>query len=232
LPIRRSGGVEIEVRGNYNTKGWRISLRDNQWWKATNARDVPNDLYSIVHHEIGHSLFFNPANRLLQRRRKLPDERVRAYLGRSPTVSKTDHFEGIVDPESLRGAFGNEYHGRVPRGRWIITKLDLLCAQAVGYQLRQTSAFEPLTLRTETLPTAAAGARYAAILEASGGIPFYHWEVVAGSLPAGLSLDSFTGEIRGVPRKPGNRRLTVRVRDYTEDGPGKTRRFHLEVKGK
>jgi hypothetical protein len=65
--IRRSGGLEIEVQGNYNTKGWLV----------------------------------------------------------------------------IFGAFGNEYHGQMPGGRWLITKLDLLYAQAIGYELRGTSAFKP-----------------------------------------------------------------------------------------
>ena len=29
----------------------------------------------------------------------------------------------------------HEYYGSIPRKRWIITKLDLLCAQEVGYVL-------------------------------------------------------------------------------------------------
>ena len=40
---------------------------------------------------------------------------------------------GTVDPASRRGAFGHEYHGEMPHGRWLITKLDLLCARAVGF---------------------------------------------------------------------------------------------------
>lgn len=183
LPIRRSGGVEVEVQGNYNTKGWLVGLADTEWWKATNLREVENDLYSIVHHEMGHALIFNPANRLLRREKPVENDAVRAYLGRHPGVSATDHLEGVVDPASLRGAFGNEFHGRVPLGRWLITKLDLLCAQALGYPLRRTSAFEPLALVSRTLPRATTATAYSAKLRASGGIPFYHWEVVAGALP-------------------------------------------------
>jgi hypothetical protein len=231
LPVRRSGGVEVEVQGNYNTKGWLVGLADGEWWKATNLREVENDLYSVVHHEMGHALIFNPANRLVRRGEPVEDEEVRAYLGRSPGVSATDHLEGAVDPASLRGAFGNEFHGRVPLGRWLITRLDLLCAQALGYQLRRTSAFGPLALATRTLPRATTAAAYSAKLRAAGGIPFYHWEVVAGALPDGLSLDPFTGEISGTPGKPGVHEFTVRVRDYTEGTPGRTRRLRLEVRG-
>ena len=62
LPIRRSGGYEAEVKGNYNRKGWLVGLGDPEWWKATNLGDVASDLDSIAHHEIGHALVFNPAN--------------------------------------------------------------------------------------------------------------------------------------------------------------------------
>ena len=62
LPLRRSGGYEAEVKGNYNRKGWLVGLGDAEWWRATNLGDVANDLYSIAHHEIGHALVFNPAN--------------------------------------------------------------------------------------------------------------------------------------------------------------------------
>ncbi len=139
-PIRRSGGLEIEVQGNYNTLGWIVTLSEGDWWKAANLGDAAADLYSIAHHEIGHALIFNPNNSLIKRGEMLKDERVRSYLGSFPALSQTDHLEGVIDPASLHGAFGNEYHGRMPIGRWLITKLDLLCARAIGYELRDTSA--------------------------------------------------------------------------------------------
>jgi len=79
---------------------------------------------------------------LVRRGETLKDDRVRAYLGSFPALNQSDHFEGVIDPASLHGAFGNEYHGRMPRGRWLITKLDLLCARSIGYELRETSAFK------------------------------------------------------------------------------------------
>ena len=159
----------------------------------------------------------------------LRDERVRVYQGTDPAIDRADHLVGSLDPASQRGAFGNEYHGRTPQGRWLITKTDLLCAQAIGYRLRETSAFEPLTLRTETLPEATASILYTVTLSATGGIPFYDWEVVKGSLPDGLSLDSFTGELRGTPKELGVFEFTVRVRDYDETGKGQSRPVRLKV---
>lgn len=232
LPIRRSGGYEAEVKGNYNRKGWLVDLGDADWWRATNLGDVASDLDSIAHHEIGHALVFNPANNrfgLAKAAGKLRDERVRAYLGSDPTIDRADHLAGSVDPASLHGAYGNEYHGRTPQGRWLITKLDLLCAQAVGYRLRETSAFVPLTLRTEGLPDGAVSAPYTATLRAEGGIPSYHWDVVEVSLPEGVTLDSFTGDLRGTPGRSGAFEFTVRVRDHDERRVGTSRRFRLAI---
>ena len=63
--IRRSGGLEVQVQGNYNTLGWLVTLSDGDWWKAANLGDAAADLYSIAHHEIGHALIFNPNNSLI-----------------------------------------------------------------------------------------------------------------------------------------------------------------------
>jgi hypothetical protein len=232
LPIRRSGGVEIETRGNFNTKGWLVSLDDGDYWKATNLRDVENDLYSIAHHEIGHSLIFNPANPLFEKAKangKLDDPKIREYFGADLKIDKTDHLPGAVDPASRRGAYGNEYHGDMPHCRWVITKLDLLCAKAIGYPLRETSAFAPLQLQTEALPSGVVGKEYAAEVRATGGIPFYHWEVAAGSLPAGLKLNAFSGKINGIPAKAGVFEFTIRVRDYDEKAPGRSRKLRVEI---
>jgi hypothetical protein len=232
LPIRRSGGYEAEIKGNYNTKGWLVDLGDAEWWRSTNLGDVPNDLESIAHHEIGHALIFNPANTVFAAAKllgRLSDDRLRAYLGSDPKIDASDHLPGTIDPASLHGAFGNEYHGRTPYGRWQITKTDLLCARAVGYRMRETSAFAPVVLQTDSLPDATRAAPYTAKLRATGGIPFYHWEVTDGSLPEGLSLDPFTGELRGTPERPGTSEFTVRVRDYDVKSIGVRRKLRLRI---
>jgi len=232
LAVRRSGGYEAETRGNYNTLGWLVSVADGDYWKATNLRKVPNDLLSIAHHEIGHALFFSSGNTRFdraQRAGRLEDAAVRDYLGVDPKIDKSAHFAGSIDPASRCGAFGNEYHGDVPFFRWQITKLDLLCAQAVGYKLRETSAFVPVTIRSESPPDGTIGKAYKGKIDAAGGIPFYQWDVTAGALPAGLQLDAFNGTIRGTPTRAGVYEFTIRVRDYDEKSRGQTRRLRIEI---
>jgi hypothetical protein len=233
LPLRRSGGVEIETRGNFNTNGWLVSLADRDFWRAINPADGENDLYSIAHHEIGHSLIFNSANPLFdqaKKRGKFEDAAIRAYLGADLEIDKTDHLAGAIDPASRCGAFGNEYHSEMPRFRWQITKLDLLCARAIGYPLRATSVFAPLQIQTEALPGGAVGREYAEKARATGGVPFYHWEVTAGSFPDGLKLNSFSGAISGTPVKAGLFEFTLRVRDYDEKAPGQSQKLRVEIR--
>jgi hypothetical protein len=229
LPVRCSGGLEIEVQGKYNQRGWMVGLSDADWWKAVNLRETVPDLYSIAHHEIGHALFFNFANLRVKRGRQLDDPSLRAYLGSNPTIDKSDHFDGVIDPTSRRGAFGNEYHGRLPWGRWLITKHDLLAAQAIGYKLRSTSAFVPLSVAGEHLPVGKLAAAYSVRLRGDGGIPFYNWSIAGGKLPDGMALDSFSGKIHGAPTQAGKFEFTVRLRDYDEGGQGVSQPMTLEI---
>lgn len=232
LPMKRSGGVEVEIDGNYNRLGWLPPLTDDEWWKASNLGKEQNDLYSIVHHEMGHALFFNPNNATFPRGGVINSEAIRAYLGPDVHADASDHFAGVIDPASLHGAFGNEYHGRTPHGRWLITKLDLLCIEAITYKLRKVDALTPLAIQTRRLPDAVLGKPYQANLAAEGGIPFYNWGISAGALPAGLSLDSFTGQISGTPTESGAITCTVLLRDYTKDAKGVSQQFTITASGR
>jgi len=229
LPIHRSGGLEVEIRGNYNTLGWLPPFTDDEWWKGTNYAGQPCDLYSVVHHEMGHALIFNPANRTFPRGGTLADAAIRSYLGDDPKFDIHDHFDGAIDPVSLRGGFGYEFHGYVPLGRWLITKLDLLAAQAIGYKLRPVGPFAPLTLRTDHLPDANRSRPYHATVRAFGGVPSYDWTIADGQLPPGLSLDRFTGEISGQPDRAGTFNFTLHLRDSDAKGFPVTRPLRITV---
>lgn len=200
--LKRSGTISIEVRGNYNENGWQFSDRDDEWSKSGNMRRDAHDFYSIMRHEIGHALLYHrvhPAFAAKLKGNRFIDPAVRAYLGSDPVCNDVEHFTGVIDPVSRVGMFGNEYGGDMPRKRWMLTKLDLLIAQAVGYRLRDTSPFHRLKLSgpAEVVLKRDAPTGFSVLPE--GGIPAYDFRVVDGKLPAGLTLDRFTGTVSGSP---------------------------------
>ena len=232
LPLKRSGGIELNHRGNFNELGWIVEPVESEWARATNLGDVPNDLYSIAMHEMGHSLIFHSDHEEFGRFSALGEVRdpeVNAYLGSYPSLDRFFHMPAAVDKASKRGGFGNEYHYDFPRGRWLITKLSLLVAQAIGYSLRDTSPFESLVIRSHGPLYAVADQYYEETLEASGGIPAYRWTVESGALPPGLDLDSFTGTISGQPDVIGDFNFSVRLEDSTEGTLGLARDISLNV---
>ena len=160
---------------------------------------------------------------------EVSDEAVKEYLGRYPRVDRFDHLPGTIDPASRRGAYGNEYNGETPHGRWILTKLDLLIAQAVGYSLRDTSPFRQLSISEEPLAEGSVDDTYTHTIRVVVGVPAYFWDIESGALPEELSLDSFTGTISGIPSEAGYFSFVVRVYDSTEGHPGATRAANIRV---
>lgn len=63
------------------------------------------------------------------------------------------------------------------------------------------------------LPDAAFGSAYSQALDALGGVPPYRWQIIEGSLPSGLSLNSSTGVISGKPTTVGVSTFTAQVTD-------------------
>ncbi len=232
LTIKRSGGFEAEIYGNYNTLGWLLLTNDDDWLVTGNLGDETNDFYSIAHHEIGHALIFNPAHpgfNTAKGNGAFTSAAVTNYYGAPVPIDASDHLNGVIDPESGQGAFGYEYYGSIPRKRWLITKMDLLCAQEVGYVLRPSAAFTPLTLPALDPVGATATVPFAVSYTAIGGIPVYHWDITAGALPPGLALDPFTGTVAGTPTASGDFPFTLRVRDYHEGSVGIARPTAIQV---
>lgn len=84
----------------------------------------------------------------------------------------------------------------------------------------------PLAIGTTSLPLAAAGAPYSALLAASGGTAPYSWSLASGSLPPGLAL-SGAGALSGTPAASGTTSFTVEVTDAA--GATATEALTLEV---
>jgi BspA type Leucine rich repeat region (6 copies)/Putative Ig domain/Immunoglobulin domain len=230
--IRRSGVLAIETKGNYNSTNWVVSNNDEEWWKATNLGNVANDLLSIMHHEVGHSLFFdgsNPVFQALKNSGSVNDTKLIAYHGHKVSFNASNHLGGFIDRISGFGAFGNEYFGGMPMGRWTITKLSLLAAQACGYKLRDTTVFQPLSITNNTIAAGILNTSYNQILTATGGIPYYNWTIKSGSLPSGLTLNSFSGLISGIPTVSGTYNFTVQVQEYDLQNNPVTMNYSLVI---
>ena len=94
--------------------------------------------------------------------------------------------------------------------RGFVAGIVLICCW-VGVAAGQAAA-PPLEIRTTTLPKAYLQKPYEAHLEATGGVPPFQWELTEGSLPEGLTFGR-DGVVSGTPRKAGDFRFTVTVRD-------------------
>ena len=71
-----------------------------------------------------------------------------------------------------------------------------------------------VAITTTSLPNGAPNAPYSATLTATAGVLTYSWNIVAGVLPPGLSLDPASGKISGTPTAQGSFPFTVKVTDF------------------
>lgn len=95
----------------------------------------------------------------------------------------------------------------------------------VATRALQVSIVAALVLNTVSLPNGTNGAAYSQALSASGGTGSYAWSVVAGALPAGLSL-SAAGLLDGTPTTPSNNSFTLRV---TSGAQQRERAFTMQI---
>ncbi len=72
-----------------------------------------------------------------------------------------------------------------------------------------------LVLTTQTLPNGTASLAYAEPLVATGGTGTFAWSVVAGALPAGITLQA-DGTLVGIPTTPSSSTFTIRVTSGTQ----------------
>ena len=223
-PLRRSGQYLSDPFGDYDTMGWDTTITSETWFHGTNIGRA-NDLYSIALHEIGHVMCFEalyPKFAPFEQQEFIDAPQVVDYYGGPVPLSWNHMYDEensrlIVDPMSRQGVFGSEYATEMPLGRWILTKLNLLVMEAIGYELRKTSAFIPLSLNDSTLAQVDVGSPYEALIIPTGGTPIYHFELIDGQLPEGLSLDPQTGLIAGTPLGTGTFTFTLQVEEYGGD---------------
>jgi len=76
-------------------------------------------------------------------------------------------------------------------------------------------AAAPLVIGPASFPAGTVGTAYNQSVTASGGTGPYDFDVLSGSLPTGLSLNTSTGAITGTPTVGGSFTFTVQVTDQT-----------------
>jgi hypothetical protein len=86
-------------------------------------------------------------------------------------------------------------------------------------------------IETASLPNGAVGTSYNATLMADGGTTPYIWSINKGTLPAGLSLDSGTGIISGMPTTDGDSTFTVQVSDNSTPVKSDKQRYTITIAG-
>lgn len=85
----------------------------------------------------------------------------------------------------------------------------------------------PLSVATTQLPEGLSGTPYSSALHANGGVGPFTWVMTSGILPSGLSLDSSSGIISGLPTAISSASFSVQVTD--SESPAKQASANLSM---
>jgi hypothetical protein len=96
-----------------------------------------------------------------------------------------------------------------------------------NYKAETSAALE---VTTTSLPNGRQGIAYHERLAASGGETPYHWSLISGTLPPGLTL-SASGNIVGTPTAVGTKNFTVRVADTRAPQQTATQELSITIVG-
>jgi uncharacterized protein YjdB len=94
---------------------------------------------------------------------------------------------------------------------------------------QQIAAQSPVGIDTATLNDGALNNAYSGTLAASGGLTPYTWSIVSGTLPTGLSLNTATGAITGIPTATGTYNFSVSVRDSSSPAQSATSALSIKI---
>jgi hypothetical protein len=95
--------------------------------------------------------------------------------------------------------------------------------------LAVASTVSPVSITSTTLSAGQQGTPYSAALSATGGTTPYTWSIVAGQLPAGLSLNSASGQITGTPTQVGMSDFTVQLQDSSSPSQTATQALSITI---
>ena len=104
------------------------------------------------------------------------------------------------------------YAGQATDGGNLGANVNLVNTMTAG--VATNVSFAALSITTTTLPNGASGTGYSQQVQATAAAsPYKVWTVIAGALPAGLSLSKGDGTISGTPSATGTSSFTVQVED-------------------
>ncbi len=86
-----------------------------------------------------------------------------------------------------------------------------------------------LEITTSDLPRAHPGKDYRVTFKTTGGSGAKSWSIESGSIPAGMSLGSFSGDLSGIPVAEGVHTFTVKVTDEAVPANITTKTFTVKV---
>jgi hypothetical protein len=108
-----------------------------------------------------------------------------------------------------------------------VTDSESPTKKTASANLSITISAPTLKVTTASLPSGVINNPYGATVQASGGVQPYSWQVTAGSLPPGLSMNS-SGNIGGTPTATGTFSFTVTVTD-SESPTAQTASANLSI---
>ena len=98
-----------------------------------------------------------------------------------------------------------------------------------GAEIWRRRSSANIVIITKSLNQGTFGQDYSSNLEVAGGKSPYSWKLFSGQLPKGLSINSQTGEIMGVPQETGDFSIKVSVTDNSRPQNGAYKSFTLKI---
>jgi hypothetical protein len=184
------------------------------------------------------SVTINPAGTLTISPSTLNNGEVGAFYDQLPTISGTTQSyttsitAGALPPGLRLGSDNSIYGTPTTAGTYSFTyqAVDSSNAPNVG-NANYTITILPtgtFTISTTALPSGEVGVSYSQQPLTSGGIQPYTFSLSAGALPPGVSLNTSTGSISGVPTAAGTYNFTYQATDFSI--PPKTATAPLSIK--
>jgi hypothetical protein len=136
-------------------------------------------------------------------------------VGTSATLNGTNFLGTVIASASITVGAGANLAGRALAGTGATGAVTM--AGSGGNTIGGCSTAQPppicptITMGPPTVPNAVVGVAYSQTFTASGGTAPYTYNLVAGALPAGLSLTN--GVLSGTPSTAGPASFTIRVTD-------------------